>query len=179
MHFSFAIKASIHPNGHGSEIRDPWTNSNPSHATSSLKSADATLLPGVLILAPNLLSTLTSLQSLVAKEYRGPQLNLLSAHLLHTRANDVKPSCLPSHLSRQTCGYLLLPYHSFVGGGSPLCLMMKGPSFPHAVLASASLFCSVTSFSLVPPSYYPGVVIDWALYRPRTRATTTYLTVSR
>src|ERR1700722_7979441 len=129
MHFSFAIKASIHPNGHGSEIRDPWTNSNPSHATSSLKSADATLLPGVLILAPNLLSTLTSLQSLVAKEYRGPQLNLLSAHLLHTRANDVKPSCLPSHLSRQTCGYLLLPYHSFVGGGSPLCLMVKGSPF--------------------------------------------------
>jgi hypothetical protein len=55
------------------------------------------------------------------------------------------------------------------------CLMMKGFSFPRAVL-SASLSCP---FTVASSLLYPGVVTDWAPYCFRTLAATIYLTLSR
>jgi hypothetical protein len=57
----------------------------------SLKSADATPLPGGGYFWP--LMKVESLQSLVAKNAQVPQLNLVARVLyIHTRANDIKPS---------------------------------------------------------------------------------------
>jgi len=95
----------------------------------------------------------TSLQSLLPRIPRSAIEPV--AYTVCIRANDMKT--FPFRPSRQICGHLVLPHRSFVGGGSPLCLMMKGSP-------SRTLYCSfiVASFSLVPLSY---TQVSWSTGR--------------
>ena len=103
----------------------------------SLKSADERCSLAGYFLAPG------EALVLCCQEYPGPQLLRMS----------IRYENLPFSPFEATIWFFL----TFVGSDSLLCIMMNDSTFPHTVLASASLSCpfTVASFSRLPFSPLP------------------------